>query len=164
MKKVAALQLSAGVVGIVFVGTSYIAWRNRKRDKLSNALLSSLTRKLHPDTKGLASESALDARYVDQVLQGISASIVVLKKSTATIYANQIHQAFKPWYLGGDDEEAVYAIFRRLKDKVQVSQVAKAYGRAYNIALKDQLKDRFSNDEIKTVLSIIGKLPKYRKL
>lgn len=164
MKKIVGLQITAGTVGLILIGTTYITLRNRKRDGISKSLLAKLNTKLNPITKGLSNEAALDVNYADKVLNAIPASIVVLKGSTATRYANEIHKAFRPWYRGGDLEENVYAIFRNLKDKVQVSQVAKAYQREHKLNLRDQLKDRFDKDEIKTVLRIIERLPKYRKL
>ncbi|WP_025663285.1 hypothetical protein [Aquimarina megaterium] len=164
MKKVIGLQIAAGTVGLILVGTTYVTLRNRKRDKVANTLLLKLGKMLNPVSKGLMSEEALDAKYVGRVLNKVSGNVVVLKKSTTTRYANEIHKAFKPWYRGGDAEENVYAVFRNLKDKVQVSQVAKAYLSTYKMSLSDQLKDRFDKDEIKTVLSIISRLPKYRKL
>lgn len=164
MKKVVGLQFAAGMVGMLLMGTAYITLRNRKRDRIASKLLAKLNTKLNPVTEGLSNEAALDVKYVDNVLNTIPERIVVLKGSTATRYASEIHTAFRPWYLGGDLEEHVYAVFRNLKDKVQVSQVAKAYQREYQMSLRDQLKDRFDKDEIEIVLRIIGGLPKYRKL
>lgn len=164
MKKAVGLQITGATVGLILMGTTYITLRNRKRDGIAKSLLAKLNTKLNPTTKGLSSEAALDVNYTDRVLNAIPSRIVVLKGSTATRYAKQIHKAFRPWYKGGDLEENVYSVFRSLKDKVQVSQVAKAYQREHNLNLKDQLKDRFDKDEIKTVLNIISGLPKYRKL
>lgn len=164
MKKVIGLQVAATAVGLILMGTTYIALRNRKRDKLATSLLAKLNTKLNPITKGLSNEEALDVNYANKVMNAIAASIVVLKGSTATRYANEIHKAFRPWYRGGDLEDNVYAVFRNLKDKVQVSQVAKAYQRDYRVSLRDQLENRFDKDEIKIVLGIMERLPKYRKL
>lgn len=164
MKKVIGLQIAATTVGLILVGTTYITVRNRKRDKVASALLQQLGKMLNPVSKGLSREEALDEKYAGQVLNKITGHVVVLKKSTATRYANEIHKAFKPWYRGGDAEENIYAVFRNLKDKVQVSQVAKAYLSMHKVSLGDQLKNRFDTNEIKTVLSIISRLPRYRKL
>ncbi|WP_299186640.1 hypothetical protein [uncultured Aquimarina sp.] len=162
MKKVVGLQITAGAVALILVGTTYITLRSKKRNKLASSLLGELSKSLHPDGEGLERAGALDVKYVDRVFNSQSGKIVVLKESTATRYANEIHQSFKPWYIGGDDEELIYSVFRNLKDKVQVSQVAKAYQRDYKVSLRDQLKDRFDKDEIKKVLGIIGRLPEYR--
>ncbi|WP_027395135.1 hypothetical protein [Aquimarina latercula] len=162
MKKVVGLQITAGTVVLILIGTTYITLRNKRRNKLASSLLGELSKSLNPEGKGLESEAALDVKYVEKVFNSLSGKVVVLKGSTATRYANEIHQAFKPWYRGGDLEENVYAVFRNLKDKVQVSQVAKAYQREHKLNLRDQLKDRFDKSEIKTVLGIISRLPKYR--
>lgn len=162
MKKIVGLQISASAVGLILIGTTYITLRTKKRNKLASSLLSELSKSLNPDSKGLERSAALDVKYADKVLNSVSERIVVLKGSTATRYANEIYKGFRPWYLGGDDEELIYGVFRNLKDKVQVSQVAKAYQRDYKVSLRDQLRDRFDSDEIKTVLGIIEGLPKYR--
>ncbi|WP_281989711.1 hypothetical protein [Aquimarina aggregata] len=162
MKKIEGLQITAGTVGLILMGTTYIILRNKKRNTLANNLLSQLGKSLNPDSKGLERSAALDVNYVDRVFNSLSGKIVVLKESTATRYAHEIHKGFRPWYRGGDLEENIYAVFRNLKDKVQVSQVAKAYQREHKVNLRDQLKDHFDKDEIKTVLDIIGGLPKYR--
>ena len=49
-----------------------------------------------------------------------------------------------------------------MKDKVQVSQVAKVYQDTYSKNLIDTLKDRFDKEEITIVLNIIKALPNYR--
>ena len=84
-----------------------------------------------------------------------------MKESAAARVAETIDDAWSFW---GDDESKVNSAFRMLKDKVQVSQVAKAYQRLYNIHLIDKLNDRMSDDEIKTILSIVSALPPYRTL
>lgn len=164
MKKIVGLQITAGTVGLILIGTTYITLRNKKRNKIASHLLAQLSKRLNADNKGLENETALDVHYVDRVFNSLSGKIVVLKKSTAIQYANEIHKAFRSWYQGGDLEENVYAVFRNLKDKVQVSQVTKAYQSEHKLNLRDQLKDRFDKDEIKMVLGIISRLPTYRKL
>jgi len=164
MKKDIGLKSALGVVGFMLIGATYFAAQKRKRDRMAKEILGKLTTLLNPTTKGLIREAALDTSYVDTVLNTIPSKVVVLQKSTAIRYANEIHNAFKPWYLGGDIEEKVYAVFRSLKDKVQVSQVAKAYQNEHGLDLKDQLKDRFDTNEIKIVLGIVSRLPKYRIL
>ena len=95
-------------------------------------------------------------------MQAVNREVLVLKTSTASRYADQIHKAWGSWYEGGDDEEKVYGVFRKLKDKVQVSQVAKAYQETFSKNLIDTLKDRFDKSEITIVLNIIKALPNYR--
>jgi len=142
MKKDIGLKSALGVVGFMLIGATYFAAQKRKRDRMAKEILGKLTTLLNPTTKGLIREAALDTSYVDTVLNTIPSKVVVLQKSTAIRYANEIHNAFKPWYLGG----------------------AKAYQNEHGLDLKDQLKDRFDTNEIKTVLGIVSRLPKYRTI
>ena len=110
----------------------------------------------------LDAENAFNIYYLTKVLQNVNGQVIAMSESSATSYAKQINKAWGAWYEGGDDEDAVYAVFRKLKDKVQVSQVAKAYQSTYSKNLIDTIKDRLSEDEIKIILNIIGQIPNYR--
>lgn len=164
MKKTLTLQISAGVITTSLLFTGYILLRNKKREGIAKKLLKVLSPKLNTTTKKLSSEKALDVNYANKVLNTIPFRIVLLKKSSAIDYAREIHKAFRAWYQGGDDESSIYAVFRSLKDKIQVSQVAKAYQNEFNQNLQHQLQEHFDKSEIKTVLSIISQLPDYRKV
>lgn len=163
MKRTVGLQMAGTTVGLLLIGATYISIRNRKRDQMASQLLGMLGKKLNVQ-KGLNAEEAFDIHYKDRVLQGVSGGVPVLKKTTANRYAAQIHDAFRPWYRGGDLEEVVYGVFGSLKDKVQTSQVANAYQQTYGVALKDQLEDRFDKNELRKVLAIVSRLPAYRKI
>ena len=164
MKSTKGLYIAGGVLGVLCIGTTVISVRKRNRDRLAKAVLAAVNKQLHPVTQGLDAEDALSVHYKDRVMQGVTSKVIVLKETVATRLAKEIHQFFKPWYKGGDDEEGVYALLGSLKDKVQASQVARAYQRDYKVSLKDQLKDSFDQEEITQVLKIISGLPKYRIL
>ncbi len=164
MKKTLGLQIASSTVGLLLISTTYMAVRSKQRNQIATKLLAVLENKLDPARKGIENEDALKIHYADKVLRRLSGKVIVLKKTTAIRLAQQIHQGFRPWYMGGDKEEAVYAILRQLKDKVQVSQVAKAYQDTYNISLQEQLQDRFDKAEITKALRIIARLPDYRTL
>ncbi|WP_452223682.1 hypothetical protein [Lacinutrix chionoecetis] len=149
-------------VGTLLVGTTVLSVRKRNRDTRTSKLLSAIQAQIQPISSGLTSQNAFDIHYLNKVLQAVNREVLVLKTSTASRYADQIHKAWGSWYEGGDDEEKVYGVFRRLKDKVQVSQVAKAYQENYSKNLIDTLKDRFDKSEITIVLNIIKALPNYR--
>lgn len=144
------------------VGACYLGWQKHRQNKLATKLLREVSAILQPATSGLSSEKAFDIHYREAVLQKIKGRLVVLTESAAMQYARQINAAWKGWWLGGDDENAVYAVFKALKDKVQVSQVAKAYYTAYHIDLADKIHDRMDEKEIGIVLEIIKRLPAYR--
>ena len=128
----------------------------------TSKLLSAIQAQIQPISSGLTSQNAFDIHYLNKVLQTVNREVLVLKTSTASRYADQIYKSWGSWYEGGDDEEKVYGVFRKMKDKVQVSQVAKAYQETYSKNLIDTLKDRFEKDEITIVLNIIKALPNYR--
>ncbi len=164
MNKIEKLQIAGGVIAIALSGSIYHISRTRKQDRFTKALLSVLTQRLNPATKGLTTELAFDVHYAQRVLDHVSERIAVLKKSVAKRMAIKLHEGFRPWYLGGDKEEIIYGVLRKLKDKVQGSQVAKAYQDTYKVNLIEQLQNRFDTEEIKKVLGIVRPLRKYRTL
>ena len=149
-------------VGTLFIGTSFFSMRKRSRDLRTSKLLTAIQAQIQPISSGLTSQNAFDIHFLNKVLQTVNREVLVLKTSTASRYADQIHRAWGSWYQGGDDEEQVYGVFRKMKDKVQVSQVAKAYQETYSKNLIDTLKDRFDKEEITIVLNIVKALPNYR--
>lgn len=149
-------------VGTLLIGSVLLSFDTKKKDELTSKLLIAINAQIEPVKNGISAQNAFDIHYLDKVTQKVSGTILALQKSTATYYANQIKSSWGAWYQGGDDEQKVYGIFRKLKDKVQVSQVAKAYQDNNPKNLIDTLKDRFGTAEIKIVLEIINKLPNYR--
>ena len=149
-------------VGTLFIGTTFFSMRKRGRDLRTSKLLTAIQAQIQPISSGLTSQNAFDIHFLSKVLQTVNREVLVLKTSTASRYADQIHKAWGSWYQGGDDEEQVYGVFRKMKDKVQVSQVAKAYQETYSKNLIDTLKDRFDKEEITIVLNIVKALPNYR--
>ena len=158
------LKITGGIVGLLLVGSVYGNVRRRKRDKVASELLREVSKIVKPTTEGLLSENAFDIHFVDEVLKKVKGKVLTLNKNAASKFADRIHNAWGAWYEGGDDETKVYGVFRELKDKVQVSQVAKAYQEAYAENLIDKLNDRFGDSEVKTVLDIIKPLPTYRTI
>lgn len=157
-----AYKIIGASAGTLFTATMFFSFRKRSRDLRTNKLLSAIQAQIQPISNGLNAQNAFDIYYLNKVLQQVSQEVLVLKTSTASRYADQIHKAWGNWYQGGDDEEQVYGVFRQLKDKVQVSQVAKAYQETYSKNLIDTLKDRFDKQEITIVLNIVKALPNYR--
>ena len=158
------LNMMAVIVGLAVVGTAYKHMQRRRRDKIASELLREISRIIKPATEGLISENAFDIYYAEEVLKKINAQVLVLKKEVAIRWAKEIHAAWGAWYEGGDDENKVYGVFRSLKDKVQVSQVARAYQELYGENLVDKLYDKFDESEIKKVLGIVRGLPAYRTI
>lgn len=157
------LLIAAGIVTAAgCVASIYVGHRKKQRDKLAAALIKEITKQLKPSTSGLLSENAFDIHYKDEVVSSTGRQILTLKNEVASDYAKQIHAAWGSWWSGGDDEDKVYGVFRKLRDKVQVSQIATAYLRNFGVNLIDKLNDRLDDKEIKNVLSIVKPLPAFR--
>ncbi len=152
--------------GFAALGAGYSIYANvrqGRKDKLASALISEIKKAILPSSSGLVAENAFDINYSDEVLKRIPGQVFVLSSSVASKMASEIHDAFGAWWQGGDDEDKLYGIFRRLKDKVQVSQVARAYYSHHKINLIDKLYDKLTNKEVGKILSIVKGLPAYRK-
>ena len=139
-------------------GTIYIVVKHKRRDQFAVKILEELNKILSPTSKGLSGEEAFDIQYADEITKKVK-GVLWLKSEQANKYAKQIYGA---WGVMDDDEDAVYNVFRSMKDKVQVSQVSKAYATAYKTNLIDTLRNNLSETEISQVLQIIRPLPRYR--
>ncbi len=157
-----ALLVTGIVTASGCVLSLYISLRRKAQDRLATELVREITRQLQPATAGLLSEQAFDVGYTDLVLRGTREKVLTLKPEVARAYADRIHAAWGSWWSGGDDEQKVYSVFRELKDKVQVSQVAQAYLRNQGTHLMDKLNERLDKEEIRTVLGIVRPLPGFR--
>lgn len=162
MNKTLPLQITGTLSILALAGSLYYRSVGRKQDKLSSAILQVLTARLHPSTKGLENENALDMYYAERVLDRVSGRIAVLQPKVAKRLAKKLHSGFRPWYQGGDKEEVIYGVLRSLQDKVQASQVAKQYHQEFKIHLIEQLQNHLDREEIKKVLEILQRIPNYR--
>lgn len=162
MKSTIIYKYTGVGLGALFIGATTLSVRQRYRDKKAALLLTKIQSKIGKSNTLLSASRAFDIQYLDNLLQQVSSPVIVIKKEVALNYAKQIHSAWGSWYQGGDDETKLYALFRKLADKVQVAQVAKAYQGMYHMNLIDKIKERLSASEIKQVLQIVERLPDYR--
>jgi len=146
-------------VGVALLYSLYHLLDRRKKDKKASDLIQHINQQLKPNTAGLQAEKAFDIFYLEDLQSKVDASLILLKTIMAQQFAKEIHSAWAWW---GDDENKVYGVFRRLKDKAQVAQVAKAYQELYKVNLIDQLSDRLNKKEVGKVLQIVQALPDYR--
>jgi len=154
--------LAISTASVLIITMGYLGLRARKRDQRYGRLLQALQTMLKQTTGDLNVQKAFDPNYIDTVIGSVKATIITLKKEAALDYARQLHKAWKPWYLGGDDEDQAYSVFRRLKDKIQLSQLAAAYAQTYEHSLIETLNTRLSKKEINKVMAIVAPLPAYR--
>jgi len=93
---------------------------------------------------------------------GLGKTIKVLTQSSAKKYAKELYNAYG---IFNDNEEKVQSVFNsKLKDKIQVSQVAKAFNDDYKGRdLFDYLSSFLDEEEMeKYVKAPVRALPKYR--
>ncbi|MCB0374446.1 MAG: hypothetical protein KDD04_00850 [Sinomicrobium sp.] len=164
MNKRSVMKIAAPAIGLFLAGALYGHFRRKRKDAIASELLREVTRIIKPATSGLLLEDAFDIHYADEVVSKVKGTVLKLKASAASRLAQRIEKAWGAWYQGGDDEDKVYGVFRELKDKVQVSQVAGAYQELYKKNLIDKLHDRFTKSEVQKVLDIVKPLPSYRTL
>lgn len=107
-------------------------------------------------------ENPFDVGYADDVKKWVSPKpLIVLKDQFAKQYAKELYDAKG---ILNDDEAAVLAVFKtKVKDKVHVSNVSKAFSTAYKKDLYDYLKSFLTDAELEqNVLAPVRNLPNYR--
>ena len=142
----------------------YFYFERKRQDQFATHFIRELTKLTNPSTTGLLSENAFDVHYKDEVVHQTGQPILALTNEAAKDLADEIHKALTSWswWLSSDKEQRIYTVFRGLKDKVQVSQVSKAYLTHHKVNLIDKLQEELNDKQIKQVLSIIKPLPAFR--
>jgi hypothetical protein len=152
------------LVGGIWAATAIAHKRKEERTKNVTAFYMELQRELAPDSVGLVESEAFDIQYWQNIQKKLKKKVVILKGSEANAYAETIRAS---WHLFNDDENKIFGVFRALKDQVAVSEVAYFYytnikDKKNQINLIDDLKTRLSQEEVRTIMDIVKKLPKYR--
>jgi hypothetical protein len=76
--------------------------------------------------------------------------------TAANLYAQQIRKALRGI---GTDEEAIYAVFGRLYNLCNISEVSASYFLQYGNNLQTDLLNDLNKKEIATVMNIVNELP-----
>lgn len=77
--------------------------------------------------------------------------------NAASQYAEDIRKAIRGV---GTNEELIYSTFNKLYNKLNISEVADAYGRKYSRDMQSDLLDDLGNKEMATLMELINSLPK----
>lgn len=85
--------------------------------------------------------------------------VIKLQDAEARSYADKIENA---WGKLNDDEDAIYAVFRSLKDNYALSQVASVYEALKYGNLLNVLEDKLSTDEQNEIYKIARLYKPYR--
>lgn len=80
---------------------------------------------------------------------------ILITRATAENLAKILYDGFGFW---NDDEDKVYAVFRQLKAKTQVSWLADVFAQEYNADLYQFLRSRMSDSEMDIVHGIVNNL------
>lgn len=100
--------------------------------------------------------------YVDS-LKNKYPNVILLVNDAITTNRKALYEAIKGV---GTDTDAVKNIFRSLKDKVQIAQVADSYQRNYKTNLLDAIMDEFAfragSDNAKELTEIMKAKPDFR--
>lgn len=81
---------------------------------------------------------------------------VIMPEETAKNWAETINDA---WGWINDNEEQIYDVFRRIPNKVTISQVSDEYSKLYKIDLLADLINRLSAYELAFIYRIVDKKP-----
>ncbi len=106
-------------------------------------------------------KNPFDMNYLTDVQKWVAPKpIQVLDDGSAKRYAKIIKNAKGTF---GDDEDAVKAIFKRLRNKTQVASLSKAFYTLYKKDMWHYLNSFLSKNEMKVyVLKYINRLPNYQ--
>jgi hypothetical protein len=88
-------------------------------------------------------------------------NLILLKNDFVEMYRKALYNAIQYW---GTDENAVKDVFRKLKDRVHIAQVAASYQINYGENLLDALKGEMDEDseEMKEIFETMKNKPAYR--
>lgn len=146
---------------IVVSGIAYLAYLKIRNKKEINQIHAAL------DGRTGAYGSIEDfsdvfegANYINKI-KAKQPNLIQLRPDYVTEYRKKIYYALAGV---GTDEEAIKGIFRALKDKVQIAQVAESYQNNYKVNLLDALKDDMDvdSDDMKQLLDIMIQKPAFR--
>lgn len=158
-KRKIVIYTSASIVGIAVSYFIYTKIRNANEIKF-----------IHNELDGTGGYGTI--KDFAKVFEGISyinnlksthPNIILLQNDPITAFRVKLNKAISGI---GTDTDAVKAVFRNLKDKVQIAQIADSYQRNYNANLLDAIMDEFSFREgsanSNELLEIIKSKPDFR--
>lgn len=110
-------------------------------------------------------DNPYDMNYENDVKSWVKPKkIYVLKKSYADKYAKELKEAYGGAWYNDDNEDAVKAVFsKKLKDKVHVANVSRAFWNNYKKDMWEYLANFLSSSEMEEyVHKPVRRLPNYR--
>ena len=121
-------------------------------------LVKSRSKKLQEKAIATAESELRTLEYLDpMILENRPAAYVPLKSVAAGNFAAELRNAIRGL---GTNEELIYSVFGRLKNKYNIAEVALSYRVNYNRDLKTDLLDELTDKEQVTLFELINKLPR----
>lgn len=155
-----------GALAVLGLGT-YVVIRVNKRskDKKARNFLAELEDLRNPG-QGLEGLDAFNVNYLLNVQGSVNKVVNKLADSDAIEIANKIDDAWGysiPIFGGSifDAFDKIKGVFRSLKDRVEVSQVSKAYYDTYGTNLIDDLNDKLDSGEVAEIVAIVKEKQAY---
>lgn len=149
-------------IGTVMVGGVgvYAIYKNNRSKNLMERLdkfLKTLPSATSFDETG--TEKLFDPNYWITVAKSRGIDGAVYSKWRNKENPKILDKAFGSWYQGGDDEEAIYGVFRGLKNRVSVSVLAWDYNKQIGGDLYDKLQNQLDDRELQKISNIINSKP-----
>lgn len=161
MDKKQILFTGLSVTGLILGGSVVYGQRKKSRDRKAVGFFGELERQIAPGSAGIIGSNAFDIYYWQKAIKKFK-PIIKLKDKAAKGFAQKIQSA---WGIFNDDENQIKSVFRALKDKVQISQVAYWYWKnnEQEINLIDELRSRLSKEEVAEIMEIVKPKKSYRE-
>jgi hypothetical protein len=148
------------LMGLTLVagGITYGVATRQKKKKQIKAIFDALEKETGATGtfEDLEKSAPFDPNYWKSV-QDSGKATKYLKAEYAKKYAKQIYDALD-WI---DDEDAVFAVYQRIRNHVQASQIAYYFGRDYKTPLYDYLDDDLNSSEMDKINNYLKVKPKY---
>ena len=146
---------------LVVSGVGYFIYskiRNKKEVNQIHAILDDRT-KAYGSIEDFSDVFA-GRGYINNIESKVK-NVIFLLPDYVTQYRKLLNSAISG---AGTDEDAIKVIFRKMKDKVQIAQVAESYQKNYGVNLLEDLKNDMDVDsaDMKELLNIMITKPAYR--
>lgn len=142
MNKANYYYIASGLLAVT--SGIYIAYRigAKTMDRKAAEFLAKLTIAVQPSGEQIEENNGFDEGFADRMRHKYGHRLIELKPHVAKDMAEAISDA---WGWIWDSDREVLGIFRKLADKVQLSQVAREYYEIEGITLLDDISDRLAN-------------------
>jgi len=144
MKKFELIAIAIGAIAVIFFLTKIlqklgIVKSKRKREQDENI------------------EEFREADYFSPTFYKTVGAYNPITETEADIFAKAIRKSLRGF---GTNEEELYSVFKQMKNKTNISQVAEMFGKKYRGKdMKSEIMNELNKKEISVLMGIINQLP-----